>query len=74
MDYSEQCEQYIEKELAHCDSRYAFYQEMAWFATSEMTELERRQEKLFADLERLRESRELYLPQMSLLDYNYTPS
>ena len=74
MDYSEQYEHYLEKELNRCDSRYAFCQEISWLANSEMTELERRQENLLIALKRLRESRELYSLQMPSLNYDYTPS
>ena len=51
-----QYERYLEDELAHCDTRYALCQEMAWVAASEMTELENRQQHLVAQLERLREA------------------
>jgi hypothetical protein len=61
MDDLARCEHYIEQELAHCDSCHALCQEMVWIATSEITELERRQQQLIAQLERLREARRLHL-------------
>ena len=74
MSYSEEYEHYLEKEVARCDSLYAFCQEIAWHATSEMTELEHRQEDLLADLKCLRESRELYSLPVPPLNYDYTPN
>ena len=61
MDYSDEYEQYLVKELTLCDSQSAFCQEMASLALSEMTRLQRRQEQLVADLERLQQMRELFL-------------
>ena len=60
MSYSDEYEQYLQDELARCDSRHAFCQEIAGLASSEMTALEYRQQQLLAHLRRLRESRELY--------------
>ena len=74
MDDLTRYERYLEKELAHCDSRYALCQEMAGLTASEMTALEHRQEHLLADLERLREARKLFSPRKSLPNYDYTPS
>lgn len=67
MNYSTEYEQYLEKELARCDSLYAFCQEIAWLAASEMTALEHRQQKLLTDLERLREARKLFSLRKPLL-------
>lgn len=67
MNYSMEYEQYLEKELARCDSLYAFCQEIAWLAASEMAALEHRQQKLLTDLERLREARKLFSLQKSPL-------
>jgi len=60
MDYSVEYEQYLREELDYCDSRCALCQELASLALSEMTELQRRQEQLLADLERLRQIRRLF--------------
>ena len=67
MNRSIEYEQYLEEELARCDSLYAFCQEIAWLAASEMTALEHRQQKLLTDLERLREARKLYSLRKPLL-------
>lgn len=67
MDYSIRYEQYLEKELARCDSLHAFCQEIAWLAASEMTALEHRQQQLLTDLERLHEARKLFSLRKTLL-------
>lgn len=67
MNYSLEYEQYLEKELARCDSLHAFCQEIAGLATSEMTALEHRQQQLLTDLERLREARKLFSLRKPLL-------
>jgi hypothetical protein len=72
MNCSEKYEEYLERELSRCDSLHALCQEIAWLATSEMTELEQRQQRLFINLERLREARGRFALSESSLDYDYT--
>ena len=66
MDLSADYERHLDQEMTRCDSLYAFYQELEWLVHSEMTDLERRIERLAADKERLSEARELYLVQHPL--------
>jgi hypothetical protein len=77
MDYSEDYERYLEEQLLLCQRYYAFCQEIASQATSEMTELEQKEQKLGSDLARLREAREIYchkqVSQLTVERY-YTPN
>lgn len=62
MDYSIQLERDLEDELDHCQSRYALFQEMANIATSQMSDLETKEQSLISDLKRLRRARTLFSP------------
>jgi hypothetical protein len=75
MNCSEKYEEYLERELSRCDSLHALCQKIAWLATSEMTELEQRQERLLINLQHLREVREArrrFALSEPSLDYDYT--
>ena len=60
MDYSKHYEEYLNQELTHCRSRYAFCQELDNLLRFEMTELERMEQRLATALQRLKEAHALF--------------
>jgi hypothetical protein len=77
MNFDIQLQRDLESELRQCQSRYALLQEMANIATSEMTDLEKREQAVSSALQRLHEAQALFSPDSTRLQYQdeyyYTP-